>query len=376
VTFEKVHPTTQPLTVVVTATGNKCIEHGVTLNVANQADYDNRNNKDQADDDNKNNKDQGDDDSVPNETERSYLLREKKLSAEPKLEPNAMTKEERSFAPGDKTPARAATPPRDTSATPPRRVTTIKSPPMKSPDYTMDHLSPAFANFNLAAGVDDNASLSVSSTATSTDGKEQPDEDGSEDKPFIEWQSIKYPERNRMFDSQLVMNMVRNNWVRPGIYTRLLIHAMDDDYWTASVPDPEKFPWCKDRALMVRGPAFDYYHRHPVAYHKNTKNCEAVKNAHEHYIDTCKSVEKGNPVEYKHYLLVFDEGVVLDASHFAGEATTKVQTMKQRCLCDDKSNAYGKNFRCVYAVWEIAFKHGGVRAKKRAAEVDKKHQEF
>ena len=88
--------------------------------------------------------------------------------------------------------------------------------------------------------------------------------------------------------------------------------------------------------------------------------CAETKEAHEGYN------LKGDLVEYLFHLLIFPEGVVLDNTHFAGEATPIVQTHFNpvMVIADHNDNNFGKDLHMMWVYWDIAFKDGGIKLGK------------
>ena len=304
------------------------------------------------------------DKTVFDEGERSCLLAEKAASAAPPKpeaasappKPEAMAAE-KGATDGNVTP----TPP---VLTPPRTIPSTS----KSPAFMHD-LSPAFRKMNLS-GSEDAESISAKGEGTEV-STISTIEDGTEAHPWIAPMNLVHPERTRDFEAHFVSCMKRLGWKRPGVHIRKPILAPDMDHWTASIPPKGRFPLFENRCVQIKRPAFDFVQRHPELCHDKLKcACQAAKEAHEDHL------ERGNPIECVHHLLVFDEAVVFENAHFAGEATREVETHHNPITIegDHSGNEFGENLRCQCVHWEVAFKDGGVKLKdeKDNKKVDKK----
>ena len=259
--------------------------------------------------------------------------------------------------------------------TPPRQIGT----PIKSSASFLNNLSPAFRKMSL----DDNESISTKGS-TKGDGTEVSTklsslgEEGTESHPWIDWMNLEHPERNRDFEGHFVVNMNRFGWKRPAIHIRKHIVPMDMEFWTAFVPEKGKFPMFRNRCVMIKRPAFDFYQRNPDKYHDKltlgeaADNCQAVFEAHTHYI------EQGDLIEYVYHLLVFAESIVLDSAHFAGDNPARVVETQHNTIKlekNDSSNEFGKDICSNYAMWEIAFLDGGIKmnTEKKKKKINKKN---
>ena len=352
-------------------TEKKCERLGVNLNAANQALLDTGTDTESFD---KTSEEESYYSSVasspsnsfhpPKSTQRSYLLSEKEDAKNHQYDLRSLDKFKTPQSNNRKSSVHFKMPSSNESKftspilTPPRGVLGQQ----KSPNLT-----PMFNKLSLGSDDESEAPSPPNSVASSKpgvikaaaySGRHSASEDGSREFPFKTFVNLDKPECTRDFDAHVVQGMKRLGWKRHGIHVRKFIQSMDMDLWTATVPADE-FPEYEGRCLLIKRPAQDYIQRHPNLYHAKMK-CAETKEAHEGYN------LKGDLVEYLFHLLIFPEGVVLDNTHFAGEATPIVQTHFNPVMvsADHNDNNFGKDLPMMWVYWDIAFKDGGIKLGK------------
>ena len=247
-------------------------------------------------------------------------------------------------------------------------------PKAKSPPF----LSPAlFQKLSIAGSDADSVAASTTAHETTTRGEASNAgslatstvvEDGSRQRPYLSYIDLKHPEASRDFEAHFINGMTRNKWERPGIHIRKMINMFDMELWSAEIPKFGEFPEFKGRCILVRRPAFDFVQRKPRIYHKRLQK-EDVKKAHQNY------VRQEKLQDWVYHLVYVNEGVELENSHFAGEATSIVRTNYNPVKIEAKheDNDFNTDVNLLYAYWEIAFKEGGVKlGDEDEGRVDKK----
>ena len=278
------------------------------------------------------------------------------------------TKKENAAAEALKSPPVLMSPP---VLTPPRQIVPKAKPsPFLSPSL--------FQKLSIAGSDADSVAASTSGHETTAreEGTNGPSltttfalEDGSRERPYRTFIDLERPETSRDFEAHFIVGMTRNKWERPGIHLRKMINMFDMESWTAEIPKVGEFPEVKGRAVLIRRPAFDFIQRKPKLYHKKLQK-EDVKKAHQNY------VRQEKIQDWVYHLVYMNEGVELENSHFAGEATSIVRTNFNPIKIEGKheNNDFNTDVHLLYAYWEIAFKDGGVKlGDEDEGRVDKKN---
>lgn len=295
--------------------------------------------------------------------ERSYLLQELKKNS-----PVAQVTETAAMPEASK-----ETPP----LTPPRQIEFKPPPATKTPPPAMKtsaFMSPDF----LAANVmkmkldDDDAAPATAdeSVAPSTKGSSEGyyewarKQDGSRSSPYLTYINLNCPEISRDFEGQYCPTLERNGWQRPGVHVRHLINNLDMDMWSAEIPEEGEFAEFEGRCFLVKRPSHDACMKKPDLYHKKNK------------LDDVKQVHKNHKTKHDwvHHLIYFNEGVILENAHFAGEQTRVVETKHNPVKIEKHENEFDCNIRLLYVYWEIAFASGGMKIfKDNRSQANKKN---
>jgi len=177
--------------------------------------------------------------------------------------------------------------------------------------------------------------------------------EGSRDNPYIINVNVTNPEGNREFDIQEVDKILHNNWARQGFHIRTHIGVHDKKYWNATMY--RERPELEDRAILVTGRCRPSVYDEIDEYHRKQYSCQATKTKHR---NTAGEIKQDPGRLFKHWLLIFPEGIVLDNVIISGDHRDIL--MKSIGVKEKKED----NTSCTLFVnWVVALRDGGFRAK-------------
>lgn len=195
-------------------------------------------------------------------------------------------------------------------------------------------------------------------------------QDGTKERPYIIIADPERPESCNGFEVALIPNITVGNYVRSVYHIRhVTTQGMESD-WSATIPH-EEFPTLANRAVLIRGPSQELWHRRPDLYHEE-KFCAQTAIIHE----AQQTAIKQSIVRlYSYWLLILPRGTILEnyiISHDSINVTTGTQEMTKAFEAEDES---GKpQLETLYGMdvfWRIAIAGGsmvtdpGSAAKKR-----------
>ena len=153
--------------------------------------------------------------------------------------------------------------------------------------------------------------------------------DGSAAFPYIIIVDANNPATNWGFEVQLVPGIEHRDFKRNIYHIRKVTTFGIEDQWSATIPSA-KYPALAHRAVLIRGPAQDFWHQDAARYHhadepdNPIKICEATFTAHETFQTTIKQQPERL---WSHWLLVFPEGTHLVNYTLSDDAThVKMET--------------------------------------------------
>jgi hypothetical protein len=196
--------------------------------------------------------------------------------------------------------------------------------------------------------------------------------DGSFDYPYIIIVNVTKPEANWGFEVSFVPNIEHRNFSRDIYHIRRVTGVGQEEDWEAIIPT-KKYPSLGQRAVLIRGPSQDYWHKDHEIYHAESF-CERTKKAHE---SLQTNIEKSKDRLYSYWLLVFPHGTEIenhilsdDAVHVKKESLDLVGSYT---YTDDKNKNHDMELYGLDVYWRIAVKGGEMI---RSPDVKKKKQRF
>lgn len=173
--------------------------------------------------------------------------------------------------------------------------------------------------------------------------------EGSRNNPYIIHVNVRQPEANREFCIQEVDKILHNNWARKGFHIRTHVGLDDKKYWSASMYRDN--PSIEDRAVLIKGRSRPSCYDMTDDYHRKANACYATKTKHR---NTTSQIKNDPERFYKHWLLIFPEGLVFDNVIISGDHhDILINSIGVR----EKNEKHSTNTKFVY--WVIALRDGG-----------------
>ena len=244
---------------------------------------------------------------------------------------------------------------------PPKLSPTIKMKPKSS---NVEGLTDSFRNLKIPKEI---ATMSSTSSYASTEPTSivlqqveilsQFKMDGTADFPYIIMVDPNNAERNFGFEVSYVQKIEFQNFTRDIFHIRKVIGVDQDGAWAATIPT-KKYPDLANRAVLIRGPSQDYWHKSSERYHMDSF-CDRTKLVHES-LETMISTNIDR--QYSHWLLVFPEETQLENHIISGDSVhvTKgtVDLVGSFEICDDKGKTQVIENYGMDVHWRIAVQGG------------------
>ena len=203
------------------------------------------------------------------------------------------------------------------------------------------------------------------------------EQDGTVKRPWVVIVSG-LPERNRDFNIQFVERITQDDiFSRNGFHVRRAVAGPDFYLWEATIPDPEQFglgPEWKDRIILIKGPAQDFWLRNTQRYHsgKNKIDCPATMKAH---LATSVAIDEEDAQKrfWGYYILAFGPTIELDNQIFSREeGVVPIMNNPLTLKKDDADNKFGQKFLGMTVYWRIAVRGGIKIGQQKKREDDAK----
>jgi hypothetical protein len=198
-------------------------------------------------------------------------------------------------------------------------------------------------------------------------------QDGSKQRPYIIIADPDKPETCAGFEVALIPQIKVGNYVRSVYHIRHITTQGLEDEWSATIPH-EEFPTLASRAVLIRGPSQELWHRRPDLYHEEPF-CSQTALFHE----AQQTAIKQSIVRlYSCWLLVLPKGTVLEnyiISHDSVHVNTGIQEMTKAFETEDEN---GKTqLETLYGMdvhWRIAVAGGNMVSDPGSASKKRRKQ--
>lgn len=195
--------------------------------------------------------------------------------------------------------------------------------------------------------------------------------DGSGDYPYIIIVDPNKSEANWGFEVSFVPQIEHRNFSRDIYHIRKVTGVGQEDEWEASIP-MKKYPALANRAVLIRGPSQDYWHRDAERYHEQPF-CEQTKKAHQ-TLQTNLDASKDRL--FSHWLLVFPIGTEMENFVLSDDAVhvkkATLDLVSSYSFVDEKNKNTEVELLGVDVHWRIAIKGGEMIRSPSAPTKNKK----
>jgi hypothetical protein len=189
--------------------------------------------------------------------------------------------------------------------------------------------------------------------------KSENKQDGTKENPYIIIIDPSKPECGNGFEVVLVPQVQVENFVRSVYHVRHVTTEGLESEWSATIPH-EEFPALAHRAVLIRGPSQEFWHRRPDIYHEEPF-CKQTKLAHE---SQQTAIKQSIVREKSYWLLVLPRGTLLENHVISHNSVHVKKAIKELATTleteDDDGNVTEEVLYGTDVYWRIAVQGGNM----------------